>query len=222
MMKRAGNTGLMNIIIRKATSGLYKGKGGNRPAPLSRQGVMTGMALLLSAGMCGEARADLVVTFTYTVLANTCTLSSTGATTDGAINASSVFDVNWGAVTSRQLTAQVKKTFGVSMTCAGLPYAPSLTITGSNSTTQNSVLYVSDTPGSVAGFAVSAENSSGATETDKTTEALTTGGEISLAENTSKKILLTAWPTLMPGKSQDDLSGAGDIRGSVTINVSYN
>ncbi|EJC4647871.1 fimbrial protein [Salmonella enterica] len=228
MMKRAEDTGAGNHLIRKTISGQYKGE--NRPAGrittvLSRRGMVTGLALLLSAGMCGGARGD-IISFTYTIVANTCTLTSTGATTDTTIGASSSFDVNWGTLTREQLTPghEVTKNFGVEMSCAGLPYAPKLTITGTNSTTTTEgTLYVSDSGTSAAGFAVRAATSDGATETDKTTAALKgKGTATSLAEDTKKKILLTAWPTLMPGKKLADLKGVRDIKGAVTITVSYN
>lgn len=227
MMKRAEDTGAGDHLIRKTISGQYKGE--NRPAGrittvLSRRGMVTGLALLLSAGMCGGARGD-IVSFTYRIVANTCTLTSTGATTDTTIGASSSFDVNWGTLTGKQLTPgnEVTKNFGVEMSCAGLPYAPSLTIAGTNSTTTTNgdTMYVSDTAASAAGFGVMAAISDGATETDKTAAALK-GTKTSLAEDTKKKILLIAWPTLMPGKKPADLNGVRDIKGAVTITVSYN
>lgn len=226
MMKRAEDTGAGEHLSRKAIPGQYKGE--NRPAGrittvLSRRGMVTGLALLLSAGMCGGVRGD-VVTFTYRVVANTCTLTSTGATTDTTIGASSSFDVNWGTLTGKQLTPgnEITKNFGVEMSCAGLPYAPSLTITGTNRpTTTGDTIYVTDSGTSAAGFAVRAATSDGATETAKTTAALK-GTATSLAEDTKKKILLMAWPTLMPGKKPADLKGVRDIKGAVTITVSYN
>ncbi|EDM6258266.1 hypothetical protein CT387_13380 [Salmonella enterica subsp. enterica serovar Typhimurium] len=226
MMKRAEDTGAGEHLSRKAIPGQYKGE--NRPAGrittvLSRRGMVTGLALLLSAGMCGGVRGD-VVTFTYRVVANTCTLTSTGATTDTTIGASSSFDVNWGTLTGKQLTPgnEITKNFGVEMSCAGLPYAPSLTITGTNRpTTTGDTIYVTDSGISAAGFAVRAATSDGATETAKTTAALK-GTATSLAEDTKKKILLMAWPTLMPGKKPADLKGVRDIKGAVTITVSYN
>ncbi|EBD6545251.1 hypothetical protein C1366_26450, partial [Salmonella enterica] len=158
MMKRAEDTGAGNHLIRKAIPGQYKRE--NRPAGrittvLSRRGMVTGLALLLSAGMCGGVRGDIVA-FTYRIVANTCTLTSTGATSDATIKASSSFDVDWGAVTSGQLTPghEARKNFGVEMNCAGLPYAPKLTITGTNSTKKDATIYVSDSSGSAAGFAV--------------------------------------------------------------------
>lgn len=227
MMKRAEDTGVGNNLSRKAIPGQYKGE--NRPAGrittvLSRRGVVTGLALLLSAGMCGGAAGQIFELFTYTVVVNSCTLTSTGATTDTTIgNASQLYVVFDKAVTSGQLTPEhkVTKNFGVEMNCAGLPYAPSLTITGRNSTIKGDTMYVSDFPYSFAGFAVMAATSDGATETDKTTAALK-GTTTSLAENTKKKILLTAWPTLMPGKKPADLKGVSLISGTVTITVSYN
>ncbi|EBH0783587.1 hypothetical protein FJ875_25880 [Salmonella enterica] len=228
MMKRAEDTGAGDHLIRKAIPGQYKRE--NRPAGrittvLSRRGMVTGLALLLSAGMCAGAAGQDFALFTYTVVVNSCTLTSTGATKDTTIGASSSFDVNWGEVTSGQLTPghEVRKNFGVEMSCHGLPYAPKLTITGTNSmTTTEGTMYVSDTVGSAAGFAVRAATSGdGGTETDKTTAALT-GTATLLAENTVKKILLTAWPTLMPDKKPADLKGVRDIKGAVTITVSYN
>ncbi|ECW2673460.1 type 1 fimbrial protein [Salmonella enterica] len=227
MMKRAENTGAGNHLIRKTIPGQYKRENqsaGRITTVLSRRGMVTGLALLLSAGMCGGAAGQDFVLFTYTVVVNSCTLTSTGATTNTDIGASSSFNVNWGAVTSGQLLPghEDPKTFGVEMNCAGLPYAPKLTITGTNSTKKDSTIYVSDSPGSAAGFAVRAATSGdGATETDKTTAALT-GTATLLAENTEKKILLTAWPSLMPDKKPADLKGVRDIKGAVTITVSYN
>ncbi len=227
MMKRAEDTGAGDHLIRKTIPGQYKRE--NRPAGrittvLSRRGMVTGLALLLSAGMCGGAAGETFELFTFTVVVNSCTLTSTGATTDTPIGTSSSFDVNWHLpVAGGQLLPghEVKKNFGVEMSCAGLPYAPKLTITGTNSTTKDATMYVSDSPGSAAGFAVRAATSDGATETDKTTTALT-GTPTLLAENTKKKILLTAWPALMPGKTLADLKGDTDIKGAVTITVSYN
>ncbi|EHU5543369.1 hypothetical protein M2772_000656 [Salmonella enterica subsp. enterica serovar Bovismorbificans] len=226
MMKRAEDTGAGDHLIRKTISGQYKGE--NRPAGrittvLSRRGVVTGLALLLSAGMCGGAAGQDFTVFTYTVVVNSCTLTSTGATTNTTIGASSSFNVNWGEVTSGQLTPghEVTKNFGVEMSCAGLPYAPSLTITGVDSKIEDDTMYVQDPSTSAVGFAVRAATSGGATETDKTTAALK-GKATSLDENTRKKILLTAWPTLMPGKKPADLKGVTDIKGAVTITVSYN
>ncbi|ELQ6863689.1 TPA: hypothetical protein IOH10_004303 [Salmonella enterica] len=227
MMKRAENTGAGNHLIRKAIPGQYKGE--NRPAGrittvLSRRGMVTGLALLLSAGMCGGAAGEDFPLFTYTVVVNSCTLTSTGATTNTTIGASSLFNVDWWMVTGGQLLPghEVTKNFGVEMKCVWLPYAPKLTITGTNrTTTEGGTIYVSDTADSAAGFAVRAATSDGATETDKTTTALT-GKTTSLDENTNKKILLTAWPSLMPDKKLADLKGVTDIRGAVTITVSYN
>lgn len=220
MMKRAENTGAGDHLIRKTIPGQYKRE--NRPAGrittvLSRRGMVTGLALLLSAGMCGGARGD-IVTFTYWIVANTCTLTSTGATTDTTIGASSSFNVDWGTLTGKQLTPgnEVRKNFGVEMKCDGVPYAPKLTITGTNSTIKGDTMYVSDSSGSVAGFAVGA-----ATEYSHITDALK-GKTPTLFEETEKKILLTAWPTLMPDKKPADLKGVRDIKGAVTITVSYN
>lgn len=226
MMKRAEDTGAGEHLSRKAIPGQYKGE--NRPAGrittvLSRRGMVTGLALLLSAGMCGGVRGD-VVTFTYRVVANTCTLTSTGATTDTTIGASSSFDVNWGTLTDKQLTPgnEATKNFGVEMSCTGRPYAPSLTITGTNSTIKGDTMYVSDSSASAAGFAVMSTTSGGSTEYSAITNALLNGTTSSLVENTQKKLLLTAWPTLMPGKKPADLKGVRDIKGAVTITVSYN
>lgn len=226
MMKRAEDTGAGEHLSRKTIPGQYKRE--NRPAGrittvLSRRGVVTGLALLLSAGMCGGVRGD-VVTFTYRIVANTCTLTSTGATTDTTIGASSSFDVNWGTLTGKQLTPgnEITKNFGVEMSCAGPPYAPSLTITGTNSTIKGDTMYVSDSSASAAGFAVKSTNSGGSTEYSAITNALLNGTTSSLVENTQKKLLLTAWPTLMPGKKPADLKGVTDIKGAVTITVSYN
>ncbi|EBO9452655.1 type 1 fimbrial protein [Salmonella enterica] len=226
MMKRAEDTGAGDHLIRKTIPGQYKRE--NRPAGrittvLSRRGVVTGLALLLSAGMCGGARGD-IISFTYTIVANTCTLTSTGATTDTTIGASSSFDVNWGALTGKQLTPgnEVTKNFGVEMSCAGLPYAPKLTITGTNSTIKGDTMYVSDSSASAAGFAVMSTTSGGSTEYRAITNALLNGTTSSLVENTQKKLLLTAWPTLMPGKKPADLKGVSMITGTVTITVSYN
>ncbi|ELY3194633.1 type 1 fimbrial protein [Salmonella enterica] len=227
MMKRAEDTGVGNNLSRKAIPGQYKGE--NRPAGrittvLSRRGVVTGLALLLSAGMCGGAAGEIFELYTFTVVANPCTLTSTGASPDIAIGASSPsLYVNFGEVTRGQLTPgnEATKNFGVEMICSGLPYAPSLTITGRNSTIKGDTMYVSDSSASAAGFAVMAATSDGATETDKTTLALK-GTTTSLGENTQKKILLTAWPTLMPDKNPADLKGVNLITGTVTITVSYN
>ncbi|EGT3611502.1 type 1 fimbrial protein [Morganella morganii] len=229
MMKQTENSGTLNVR-RKVTPGRHKGESrsaGRIPSLFSRRGMVTGLALLLSAGMCGGVRAD-IITFTYIVTANTCTLKATGTTSDAAIGASSLFDVDWGSVTLRQLTAgnEVRKDFGVLMDCDGLPWQPSLTITGKYGLRDSStpdILYASELPDSAAGFAVMAATSDGATETDKTVTALKGTIATPLNESTvNKKILLTAWPVLMPGKSKSDLNGVTTIKGAVTITVNYN
>ncbi|EBQ4753418.1 hypothetical protein LE36_07540 [Salmonella enterica subsp. diarizonae] len=199
----------------------------------SRLSAISGLALLLSCGVCGSASA-LTFTFdyTYTIVANTCTLTSTGADANKALdvsvadNPSVDFDVNWGTVTKAQLTVPgqySKKTFGLVMNCGGDIYQPKLTVKPADGdTTSSGIVYVTDTPGSVAGFAVRASDASDATETAETQKALT-GQQPILSETVrKKKILLEAWPVILPGKDVKSLKSGTDIKGAVTINVSYN
>ncbi|HFZ8416047.1 TPA: fimbrial protein [Salmonella enterica subsp. enterica serovar Aberdeen] len=195
-----------------------------------RLSVISGLALLLSAGISGKASA-LTFTFeyTYTITANTCSLSATGTRNDGPVSGQASLYVDWGTVTKAQLTEAgqtSKKTFGLVMTCDGDIWKPTLTVTSQNrnTTAQAGTLYVTDSADSVAGFAVRAADSSDATETGVTQKALSNQGtEQTLSETEhSKKMLLTAWPTIMPGKKSDDLKSGTDIAGTVTINVSYN
>lgn len=195
----------------------------------SRLSAVSGLALFLSAGLSGSASA-LTFTFdyTYTIEANTCTLSAQGTDNDGAIPTSgtTTLNVNWGTVTKEQLKdpdKASKKTFGLAMDCLGDIYQPTLTVTGKNgSASSSNILYVADSPDSVAGFAVKA--SDGATEPDVIKEALNNQGAQQTLSGTGhkKKILLTAWPTIMPNKKESDLKSGTDITGTVTIKVSYN
>lgn len=195
-----------------------------------RLSAISGLALLLSVGFSGSASA-LTFTFeyTYTILANTCTLSAQGTRGDSPITGTSKsFDVDWETVTKAQLTDSSqysKKTFGLVMDCQGDIYQPKLTVRPANGDTTSTlgILYVTDTPGSVAGFAIKASDASGATETEKTQKALTGQGQQTLSETVhQKKMLLEAWPTIMPGKENELLPSGTEINGTVTINVSYN
>ncbi|ECT5252347.1 type 1 fimbrial protein [Salmonella enterica subsp. enterica serovar Panama] len=202
----------------------------------SRLSAISGLALLLSCGVCGSASA-LTFTFdyTYTIVANTCELTSTGADVNkgldvnGADNPSVDFDVNWGTVTKSQLTNSgqySKKTFGLVMDCGGDIYQPTLTVRPTNGDTASTpgIVYVTDTPGSIAGFAVRASDASDATETNVTQDALNQpGNQHALSETGhNKKILLEAWPVILPGRDVQNLKSGTDIKGAVTINVSYN
>lgn len=215
------------------------GKAGtSRRRHLPRLSAISGLALtalLLSAGISEPARA-LTFTFeyTYTITANTCTLTSYGADADQGLdvnvadNVSGSFNVNWGTVTKDQLTDKdkaSKKTFGLVMNCEGDIYAPTLKVTSKNGeVNQSGTLYVTDTSNSVAGFAVRAGKGQGATESNVTEKAISQAGtEQKLDETAHKKnMLLTAWPTIMPGKDINGLKSGTDIAGTVTINVSYN
>ncbi|EBB5478886.1 hypothetical protein FHA82_23200 [Salmonella enterica] len=203
----------------------------------SRLSAISGLALLLSCGVCGNASA-LTFTFdyTYTIVANTCTLTSTGADADkaldvsGADNPSVDFYVDWGTVTKAQLTDSgqySKKTFGLVMDCnEGDIYQPTLKVTSTNGdiTSPQGILYVKDKPDSVAGFAVRASDATGATETSVTKSALVNQGIPQALSETghNKKILLEAWPVILPEKNARDLASGTDIKGAVTINVIYN
>lgn len=197
----------------------------------SRLSAVSGLALFLSAGLSGSASA-LTFTFdyTYTIVANTCTLSAQGTDNDGAIPTSgtTTLNVNWGTVTKEQLKdpdKASKKTFGLVMDCQGDIYQPKLTVRPANGDTTSTpgILYVTDTPGSVAGFAIKASDASGATETEKTQKVLTGQGQQTLSETVhKKKMLLEAWPTIMPGKGNELLPSGTEINGTVTIKVSYN
>ncbi|MDJ3788079.1 hypothetical protein LEI94_26750 [Salmonella enterica] len=215
------------------------GKAGtSRRRHLPRLSAISGLALtalLLSAGISEQARA-LTFTFeyTYTIIANTCTLTSYGADADQGLdvnvadNVSGSFNVSWGTVTKDQLTDKdkaSKKTFGLVMNCEGDIYAPTLKVTSKNGeVNQSGTLYVTDTSNSVAGFAVRAEKGQGATESNVTEEAInnpSTGKILNEAAH-QKNMLLTAWPTIMPNKDINGLKSGTDIAGTVTINVSYN
>ncbi|ENG3300817.1 hypothetical protein ABTX20_005070, partial [Salmonella enterica] len=172
--------------------------------------------------------------YTYTIVANTCTLNSTGAKVDKELvvtgNNDTVqgnFDVDWGMVTKAQLTVPEKaskKTFGLVMDCQGDIYKPTLAVTGKNgSVPPGNTLYVADSPDSVAGFAVKASDASDATETEKTQNALTGQGQQTLSETGhQKKMLLEAWPVILPEKSVNNLKSGTEIKGTVTIKVVYN
>ncbi|ECI0837409.1 hypothetical protein [Salmonella enterica] len=204
----------------------------------SRLSAISGLALLLSCGVCGSASA-LTFTFdyTYTIVANTCSLTSTGADVNKALvvtgNNDTVqgnFDVDWGTVTKAQLTDSgqySKKTFGLVMDCnEGDIYQPTLKVTSTNGdiTSPQGILYVKDKPDSVAGFAVRASDATGATETSVTKSALVNQGIPQALSETghNKKILLEAWPVILPEKNARDLASGTDIKGAVTINVIYN
>lgn len=200
----------------------------------SRLSAISSLALLLSCGVCGSASA-LTFTFdyTYTIVANTCTLTSTGADANKVLdvsvddNSSVDFYVDWKTVTKAQLTVPgqySKKTFGLVMNCGDDIYQPKLTVKPANGDISSTpgIVYVTDTPGSAAGFAVRASDASDATETVETQEALR-GQQPILSETVrKKKILLEAWPVILPGKDVKSLKSGTDIKGAVTINVIYN
>lgn len=196
---------------------------------LSRTAAVKGLALLLSAGVCGEAGALMLsFDYSYTIEAHTCSLDSMvdGVPTPVSLSGNTVMSapiaVNWDVVTKAQLTgpSHSKKTFGLLMTCTGDIYLPELKITGINKSNSDGKIYAAGV-GAVAGFQIERAADSdipGGTE-------LNTSSPILLGENSSgqRKILLTAWPVIMPGKNADDLpSGDNAITGTVTINVSYN
>ncbi|EBD6544463.1 type 1 fimbrial protein [Salmonella enterica] len=234
-----GITGI-NVMNRTEQRMKYAEKAGNNNAGRvnvarryhpSRLSAVSGLALFLSAGLSGSASA-LTFTFdyTYTIEANTCTLSAQGTDNDGAIPTSgtTTLNVNWGTVTKEQLKdpdKASKKTFGLVMDCQGDIYKPTLTVTGKNGSNPsgNNTLYVADSQNSVAGFAVKASDASDATETEKTQNALTGQGQQTLSETGhKKKMLLEAWPVILPGKNEKDLKSGTEINGTVTIKVSYN
>lgn len=215
------------------------GKAGtSRRRHLPRLSAISGLALtasLLSAGISEPVSAlEFTFEYTYTIIANTCNLSSTGTEVDSRLDVAGSdapvksFNVDWGAVTKEQLTdgnKALKKTFGLVMNCDGDIWQPKLTVTSNNGNTTATpgTLFVTDTANSVAGFAVKVADGNEATEKKKIQNALTGQGEQALSETVhSKKMLLTAWPTVMPDKKPDALVPGADIAGTVTINVVYN
>ncbi|EMD4511841.1 type 1 fimbrial protein [Salmonella enterica] len=194
----------------------------------SRLSAISGLALLLSCGVCGSASAlTFNFDYIYTIVANTCELKAQGTDKDGPITGSSAtLNVDWGKVTKEQLknpNNDSKKTFGLVMVCKGDIYKPTLTVTG-NSPSAGGILYVADDAGSVAGFAVTTAESSEATESDVTANALNNKGSPQTLSETGhqKKILLTAWPVLLSKKDVNDLKSGTEIKGTVTIKVVYN
>lgn len=197
----------------------------------SRLSAISCLALLLSGGFSGSASAvTFTFDYTYTIVANTCTLSAQGTDKGGPITGSSAsFDVNWGTVTKEQLKdpdKASKKTFGLVMDCQGDIYKPTLTVTGNNGSNPNpsssDILYVANDANSVAGFAVKASDD--ATEPNVIKDALKNQGTPQTLSGTEhqKKIWLTAWPVILPGKEQEPLPSGTEITGTVTIKVSYN
>ncbi|EHG4037060.1 type 1 fimbrial protein [Salmonella enterica] len=226
MMMRAGNTG---IPVRKL---------------LSRQPVVTGLALLLSVGMCGEAGARTVTaSFTYTVVANTCTIEAGGANLSdlkGSVTGQKgEFSLDWGTIARSDLfsdkwnTPHNVKEFGLVMKCTGSIYQPRLTIPEVRTNLDDGITYVAnDGEFPLVGFGIEVSDKSSDYAAIKTA-GLKRGTEILLSENSTwltgeKKIFLKAWPTIV--RSQDlyttdqnkILAQITDITGSVTINVSYN
>ncbi|ECF1925578.1 hypothetical protein E1L25_27030 [Salmonella enterica subsp. enterica serovar Newport] len=226
----------------KENAGMHQtGKAGmSRRRHLPRLSAISSLALtalLLSAGISEQACAlEFTFDYTYTIVANTCKLTSTGADVNkgldvnGADNPSVDFDVNWGTVTKSQLTDSgqySKKTFGLVMDCGGDIWQPTLKVrpTNGDAASTSGIVYVTDTPGSVAGFAVRASDASDATETNVTQTALNQPGDNQHALSETghnKKILLEAWPVILPKKNARDLASGTDIKGAVTINVIYN
>ncbi|EIJ8802738.1 hypothetical protein LJP83_003881 [Salmonella enterica] len=201
----------------------------------SRLSAISGLALLLSGGFSGSASAvTFTFDYTYTIVGNTCTLTSTGAKVNNGLDvtgsnntAHGTFDVDWGTLTKEELkdpNKASKKTFGLAMNCQGDIYQPTLTVTGNNGSNPSSdILYVANDANSVAGFAVKA--SDGATEPNVIKDALNNQGTPQTLSGTGhqKKILLTAWPVILPGKEKEPLPSSGtEITGTVTIKVSYN
>lgn len=192
---------------------------------LSRTAAVKGLALLLSAGVCGEAGALMLsFDYSYTIEAHTCSLNSVvdSATTPVGPSTGTTITVDWGVVTKAQLTdakEASKKTFGLLMKCTGDIYLPELKITGITHD-NNGNIYAAGM-GAVAGFQIErAADSDIPGDTELNTIPL-----ILSEENPSgqRKILLTAWPVIMPGKNADSLlPGNNEITGTVTINVSYN
>lgn len=200
---------------------------------LPRLSAVSGLALtalLLSAGISEQACAlEFTFEYTYTIIANTCNLSAQGTRQDGSLTGSSAdLYVDWGTVTKDQLMSEKKaskKTFGLVMDCDGDIWQPKLTVTSVNGNTSSGQepLFVTDSLGSVAGFAVRVADGNEATEKEKIQNALTGLGEQALSETVhSKKMLLTAWPTILPDKEPKDLESGADIKGTVTIKVVYN
>lgn len=197
----------------------------------SQRAVMAGMALLLSAGLSGEATAfTVVIPYDYTIIANTCTLTPVGVT-DGAFNGQTgTFDVKWmsditGANLKGDAGDRSVKEFGLSMTCLGDIWQPKLTISAANVvySADSKILYTTGTPDSTAGFAVQLSN----TNTDSVLNGagIQTDAGISLSETSpdnSRTVRLQAWPTLMPDKAFSDVKAGMPITGTVTIKVQYN
>lgn len=193
---------------------------------LSRTAAVKGLALLLSAGVCGEAGALMIsFDYSYTIEAHTCSLESVvdSDTTPVGPSTGTTITVDWGVVTKAQLTdpsQYSKKTFGLRMNCTGDIYLPELRITGINKLNPDGKMYAAGM-GAVAGFQI--ERAAGSDipgDTELNTIPLILSEEGPLGQ---RKILLTAWPVIMPGKNADSLpSGNNEITGTVTINVSYN
>ncbi|EAS0616285.1 hypothetical protein AABH71_001348 [Salmonella enterica] len=184
---------------------------------------ISGLALLLSVGFSGSAGAlTFSFDYTYVILANTCTVESIGADSDGPVSGTgAAFTVSWGNVTRSQLLSppvEIHKTFGLRMNCGGDIWQPKVEITGVSSS--SFITFAAPPYGALAGFRIekSAHDTSGA------------GGDIlsrvtSLPEHTSgnsREILLEAWPALLPGKDITKLQSGTPITGTVTIHVSYN
>lgn len=211
------------------------GKAGtSRRRHLPRLSAVSGLALLLSAGISEPVSAlEFTFEYTYTIIANTCTLTSYGADANQGLDVSGTdnvtvnFDVNWGTVTKAQLTNEneaSKKEFGLEMKCLGDIYRPTLTVTGNGNNGGASLsggpFYVTDNSKTGAGFAIRVKKDGGA----KSGNSLLSGNAVELNENAdsnTRNITLEAWPTKIPDKTLN-LSSGDEIKGTVTIKVSYN
>ncbi|HAG0015861.1 TPA: hypothetical protein G8O67_003165 [Salmonella enterica] len=184
---------------------------------------ISGLALLLSVGFSGSAGAlTFSFDYTYVILANTCTVESIGADSDGPVSGTgAAFTVSWGNVTRSQLQfppAETHKTFGLKMTCAGDIWQPKVQITGV--TAYSGKFFCHSPVNALAGFRI--EKS--AVDTSGVSGDILSGLN-SLQEHTSgnrREILLEAWPALLPGKDIMQLKSGTPITGTVTIHVSYN
>lgn len=203
----------------------------------SQCAVMTGMALLLSAGLNGEATAfTVIIPYDYIITANTCTLTSSGESvgqfsTQTGPQQTGDFSVKWpSSITRANLKGDDKdrsvKQFGFSMDCQGDIWQPKLTIRASNQSysADNKILYTTETPDSPAGFAVQLSSTNTAPELTGA-DIAATGPGISLSETSPgnrRAVQLQAWPTLMPGKELSEVRAGMDITGTVVIEVQYN
>ncbi|HEB6459247.1 TPA: hypothetical protein R0348_004868 [Salmonella enterica subsp. enterica serovar Hvittingfoss] len=209
--------------------------------------LITGLALLLSAGMRSEADT---VTYTYsiTIKGNTCLLQSpteavqTGPVSGADPSQSGTFSVKWDNINKEKLQDPAKRDvrkFGIELACTGDIYMPRLTITVPNQSAipgETDAVYTSETAGSPVMFGVrfareSSDYRGGFGSQGQVLQDLrgSSPGAVNNVEldgelppGTTKKVILEAWPWLMPGKSVSELQGGMVVKGTVTIEVRYN